>query len=94
MSVKLYFQQNWRRDVRVFQTDHQTEFRKFSKQLKQVLKLRDNQNIVIKWQGTFNVFISNFLLSRFKFYFPSAFHVFYNKLSTVYFDLFLTIWVC
>lgn len=50
MSVKLYFQQNWRRDVRVFQTDHQTEFRKFSKQLKQVLKLRDNQNIVIKWQ--------------------------------------------
>jgi hypothetical protein len=58
MSVKLYFQQNWRRDVRVFQTEHLTEFRKFAKQVKQVLKLRDSEHIVLKWQGSVSISLS------------------------------------
>ena len=76
MSVKLYFQQNWRRDVRVFQTEHMSEFRKFSKQVKQVLKLRDSEHIVLKWQGQRNItllFIIIFHFVSFRFAFLSLF---------------------
>jgi len=50
MNVKIYFQQNWRHEVRVLQTDNTSDYRKFLKQLKTLLKIRDNKQVIVKYQ--------------------------------------------